>query len=54
MNASGEVHVFHSAGGVTSDSIWATIEYPALMRNPAVTKIVGHVVKADGTIVTVP
>ncbi len=52
--ASGEVHVFHNAHGVAIDSVWATIEYPALMNNANVTGIVGHVVMPNGTVVAVP
>ena len=53
-SASGEVHVFQSATGVSTNSIWATVEYPRLMSNPNVTNIVGHVVMSNGTVVTVP
>jgi RHS repeat-associated protein len=41
--AQGEVHVFQ--GPVVSiDSIWATVEYPALMQNGQVTNVIYHVV----------
>jgi RHS repeat-associated protein len=44
--AAGEVHVFQSAAGVSIRSVWATVEYPALMENPSVSGIVYHVVGA--------
>ena len=42
--ASGEVHVFQTADGISVRSIWAKIEYPALTNNPNVTNIIYHVV----------
>jgi hypothetical protein len=50
-NASGEVHVFQYGGGVFTNSIWVTDEYPALLNNPNVTGIVYHVVLPDGSVV---
>jgi len=43
--ASGKVHMFRAAGGVKPDSIWATVEYKAIMSNKQVTSIVYHVVR---------
>lgn len=43
--ASGTVHMFRTASGVEADSIWATVEYKALMSNKQVTSIVYHVVR---------
>jgi len=43
--AIGEVHVFQNAAGVSLQSIWATVEYPALMSNQNVTRIIYHVVE---------
>jgi hypothetical protein len=43
--ASGRVHMFRAASGVEPDSIWATVEYKALMSNKQVTSIVYHVVR---------
>jgi hypothetical protein len=53
-NASGEVHVFENAAGVSTNSIWGTVEYPTLMQNPNVTGTIHHVVLSDGTVVIVP
>jgi hypothetical protein len=53
-NASGGIHVFQNAAGVSTNSIWATVEYPTLINNPSVTGIVGHVVMPDGTVIVVP
>jgi hypothetical protein len=52
--AVGEVHVFLSSAGVYLDSIWATVEYEALMANTSVTQIIYHVVMPNGTVVIVP
>ncbi len=52
--ATGEVHVFHNSGGVSLQSIWATVEYQALMLNPNVTQIIYHVVMPNGSDVIVP
>ncbi len=38
-NASGAINVFLKAGGLTTGSIWATVEYPTLLNNPLVTSI---------------
>jgi hypothetical protein len=43
--ASGEVHMFRAESGVKPDSIWATVEYKALLSNKQVTNIVYHVVR---------
>lgn len=51
--AEGEVHVFQDAIGVPTQSIWAQVEYPVLMGNRNVTKIVWHVVMSNGTVETV-
>jgi|GEM_PF-1552515 len=41
--AKGEVHVFQNAKhGVNIESIWAKYEYPALLKNKKVTKIIYH------------
>ncbi len=50
--ASGTVHVFHG-NRVRLESIWATIEYQILSKNPAI-RIIYHVVLEDGTILEAP
>lgn len=40
-SAAGDVHVFQS-GVVSTQSVWATTEYPALMANPNVARIIYH------------
>jgi hypothetical protein len=42
--ASGDVHVFQNAAGISVRSIWAETEYPTLVRNPNVANIIYHVV----------
>jgi RHS repeat-associated protein len=42
--ASGQVHVFLNLAQYDSGSIWARIEYPALLVNDAVTAIIPHLV----------
>ncbi len=41
--ASGTVHVFHNARGVSLESVWRLVEYPELISNPNV-RIIYHVV----------
>jgi RHS repeat-associated protein len=44
--ARGTVHVFQNASeGVSLNSIWRLYEYPALMNNPNVTKIIYHTIR---------
>ena len=52
--ATGEVHVFQNSAGVSLQSIWAKVEYQALMHNQDVTRMIYHVVKPDGSGVIVP
>lgn len=40
-SAYGDVHVFQG-GVISTQSVWATTEYPALMANPNVTRIIYH------------
>jgi hypothetical protein len=40
-SASGEVNVFQGSY-ISTQSVWATTEYPALMANPNVTNIIYH------------
>jgi RHS repeat-associated protein len=47
QEASGDVHVFQNAAGVSINSIWAQIEYRALKENPNVTNIIYHVVGGE-------
>jgi RHS repeat-associated protein len=54
QSASGEVHVFQRALGVDCQSVWARVEYPTLLNNPNVTKIVYHIIQSDGSVVIVP
>jgi hypothetical protein len=42
--ASGDVHVFQNAAGISVRSIWAETEYRTLVRNPNVANIIYHVV----------
>jgi hypothetical protein len=53
-SASGEVHIFQSAASVRLESIWATIEYPALMSNPNAAKMTFHVIMQNGRVITLP
>ena len=49
--AKGAVHVFQVAEkGVNIDSIWATVEYKALINNPGVPEIIYHLIMPDGSI----
>jgi RHS repeat-associated protein len=43
-SASGDANVFQSAAGISIDSIWAEVEWPALLDNPYIGKIVFHIV----------
>jgi RHS repeat-associated protein len=49
QGASGPVHVFQGTK-VATESVWATVEYPALVNNPNVTDIIYHVVDLKGHI----
>lgn len=51
--ASGEVHVFQNARGLSVDSIWRS-EFRILKQNPNVTKTNFNVVMPDGSIIRVP
>jgi hypothetical protein len=53
LGASGDVHVFQSARGISLESIWRD-EFYALLRNPSVNRIVYHVVMPDGEVIIVP
>ncbi len=44
QSAQGTVHAFQIAAGVSTDSIWAGTEYPALVENPNVDQIIYHIV----------
>jgi hypothetical protein len=48
--AAGDVHVFHNAKGVSIQSIWARVEYPALTDNTWVNRIIYHILMEDGTV----
>lgn len=50
-SAYGDVHVFLHRGAVDPRSIWHTIEYPALIRNPNVTGFYVHWIGDNGSIV---
>ena len=52
--AAGEVHVFQDSTGVSLQSIWSTVEYPALRSNPSVARIIYHVIMPDGEVIVVP
>jgi RHS repeat-associated protein len=52
--ASGEVASFQAAEGVSIDSVWASVEYPALMNNPNVTGIQYFIVYGDGAVAPLP
>ena len=52
-SASGEVHVFQNARGISVDSIWRQ-EHSILTKNPKVTGIRYHIVMPDGSTTGVP
>lgn len=52
--AVGEVHVFQNSASVSLESVWRTTEYPMLLRNPNVTRIIYHAIMPNGSDIIVP
>jgi hypothetical protein len=54
QGAAGEVSVIQAARGVSMQSMWRNVEYPALMANPNVTSIRYFVATPSGKLIPVP